>query len=103
MVNVLIYVQIRLKLPLQCSLTDVITDALEVSIKSFTIINIICHPTIFLSSRVGGVDAFEEMDNCVLKAVEAVLPKVMLEFLNVILARRKGFAYIDGGGVVLDE
>ena len=39
-----VYVQIRLKLPMQCSLTDVITDALEVSIKSFTIINIICHP-----------------------------------------------------------
>ena len=65
---------------------------------------------IFLSSRVGGVDAFEEMDDCVLKAVErgryggeAVLPKVMLEFLNAILNRRKGFAYIDGGGVALDE
>ena len=50
------------------------------------------------------------MDYCVLKAVErgryggeAVLPKVMLEFLNAILARRKGFVYIDGGGVVLDE
>ena len=60
---------------------------------------------IFLSSRVGGVDAFFKdevtvpMDNCVLKAVErgrfggeAVLPKVMLEFLNAILAQRKGFA-----------
>ena len=71
---------------------------------------------IFLSSRVVGVDAFFEeevtvlMDNCVLKAVErgryggeAVSPKVMLEFLNAILARRKGFVYIDGGGVVLDE
>ena len=71
---------------------------------------------IFLSGRVVGVDAFfkEEvtvpMDDCVLKAVErgryggeAVLPKVMLEFLNAILARRKGFVYIDGGGVVLDE
>ena len=71
---------------------------------------------IFLSSRVVRVDAFFEeevtvlMDNCVLKAVErgryggeAVLPKVMLEFLNAILARRKRFAYIDGGGVVLDE
>jgi hypothetical protein len=50
------------------------------------------------------------MDNCVLKAVECgryggevVLPKVMLEFLNVILNRRKGFAYMDGGGVALDE
>ncbi len=50
------------------------------------------------------------MDDCVLKAVEhggydgeAVLPEVMLEFLNAILARRKGFAQIDGGGVVLDE
>ena len=53
---------------------------------------------IFLSSRVGEVDAFEEkitvpMDDHVLIAVEcgiyggeAVLPKVMLEFLNVILA-----------------
>jgi hypothetical protein len=53
---------------------------------------------IFLSSRVGGVDAFKEkitipMDNLVLKAIEhgryggeAVLTKVMLEFLNVILA-----------------
>jgi hypothetical protein len=46
----------------------------------------------------------------VLKAVErgryggeVVLPKVMLEFLNVILAQRKGFVYIDSGGVVLDE
>ena len=70
---------------------------------------------IFLSSRVGGVDAFEEevmvpMDNCVLKAVErrryggeAVVPKVMLTFLNAILARRKRFAYIYGGGVVLDK
>ncbi len=70
---------------------------------------------IFLSSRVCGVDAFKEkitipMEDCVLKAVEcgryqgeAVLPKVMLEFLNVILAGRKGFVYIDGGGVVLDE
>ena len=69
----------------------------------------------FLSSRVGGVGAFEEevtvpMDNCVLKAVErgryggeAVLPKIMLEFLNAILNRRKGFAYIYGGGVALDE
>ena len=69
---------------------------------------------IFLSSRVGGVGAFEEevtlpMDDCVLKAVEhgryggeAVVPRVMLEFLNAILARRKRFAYIDGGGVVLD-
>ena len=50
------------------------------------------------------------MDNCVLKAVErgryggeAVLPKIMLEFLNEILARRKGFAHLDGGGVVLDK
>ena len=50
------------------------------------------------------------MDNYVLKAVECgryggevVLPKVMLEFLNVILNRRKGFAYMDGGGVALDE
>ena len=50
------------------------------------------------------------MDYCVLKAVEhgryggeAVLPKVMLEFLNAILAQRKGFAYIEGGGVVLDK
>mgnify|MGYP006866140550 CR=1 FL=1 len=70
---------------------------------------------ISLSGRVGGVDAFDKkitipMDDCVLKAVErgryggeAVLPKVMLEFLNVILARRKGFVYIDSGGVVLDE
>ncbi len=56
------------------------------------------------------VDAFEEMNDCVLKAVErggydgeVVLPEVMLEFLNAILARRKGFAYIDGGGVVVDE
>ena len=70
---------------------------------------------VFLSRRVGGVGAFEEevtlpMDDCVLKAVEhgryggeAVLPKVMLEFLNVILNQRKGFAYMDGGGVALDE
>ena len=70
---------------------------------------------IFLSSRVGGVGAFKEeatvpMDDCILKAVElgryggeAVVPKVMLEFLNAILARRKRFTYIDGGGVVLDE
>ena len=50
------------------------------------------------------------MDNCVLKAVErgryggeAVLPKIMLEFLNEILARRKGFAHLDGRGVVLDK
>jgi hypothetical protein len=34
---------------------------------------------------------------------EVGLPKVMLEFLNAVLARRKGFAYIDGGGVVLDK
>ena len=27
----------------------------------------------------------------------------VLEFLNVILAQRKGFVYIDSGGVVLDE
>ena len=70
---------------------------------------------IFLSSRVGGVGAFKEedtvpMDDCVLKAVErgryggeAVVPKVMLEFLNAILAQRKRFVYIDSGGVVLDE
>ena len=69
---------------------------------------------IFLFIRAGGVDAFEEvtvpMGNCVLKAVErgryggeTVLPKVMLEFLNAILAQRKGFAYVDGGGVVLDK
>ena len=69
---------------------------------------------IFLSSRVSGVCAFEEvtvpMDDCVLKAVErgryggeTVLPKVMLEFLNAILAQRKGFMYVDGRGVVLDE
>ena len=70
---------------------------------------------ISLSGRVGGVDAFDKkitipMDDCVLKAVErgryegeVGLPKVMLEFLNAVLARRKGFAYIDGGGVVLDK
>ena len=70
---------------------------------------------VLVSSGVGGVDVFEEevtvpMDNCVLKAVErgryggeAVLPKIMLEFLNEILARRKGFAHLDGGGVVLDK
>ena len=63
----------------------------------------------------GGVGAFKEevtvpMGDCVLKAVErgryggeAVLPKVMLEFLNAILAHRKGFMHIDGGGVVLDK
>ena len=63
----------------------------------------------------GGVGAFKEevtvpMDDCVLKAAErgryggeAVLPKVMLEFLNAILAQRKGFTHIDGGGVVLDK
>jgi hypothetical protein len=28
---------------------------------------------------------------------------VMLKFLDAILARRKGFADIDGGGVVFDE
>ncbi len=66
---------------------------------------------IFFSGGVGGVDAFEEkvtvpMDNCFLKNVErgrfggeAVLPEVVLEFLNAILARRKGFADIDGGGM----
>jgi hypothetical protein len=70
---------------------------------------------VFLSSGVGGVDAFEEkvivpMDNCVLEAVkcgrfggEAVLPEVVLKFLNAILARRKGFMDIDGRGVVFDE
>ncbi len=70
---------------------------------------------IFLSGGVGGVDAFKEkvtvpMDNCVLKVVEhgkfggeAVLPEFVLKFLNAILAGRKGFADIDGGGVVLDK
>jgi hypothetical protein len=70
---------------------------------------------IFLSSGVGGADAFKEkvtvpMDNHVLKVVEcgrfggeAVLPEVVLKFLDAILAGRKGFADIDGGGVVFDE
>jgi hypothetical protein len=68
-----------------------------------------------LSSGVSGVDAFEEevmvpMDNRVLKVAErgrygreAVLPKVMLKFLDAILARRKGVTDIDGRGVVLDK
>ena len=62
---------------------------------------------IFLSSRVSGVCAFEEvtvpMDDCVLKAVErgryggeTVLPKVMLEFLNAILAQRMKKSSIGG-------
>jgi hypothetical protein len=70
---------------------------------------------IFLSGGVGGVDAFEEkvtvpMDNRVLKVVEcgrfggdAVLPEVVLKFLNAILVRRKGFVDMDDGGVVFDE
>jgi hypothetical protein len=70
---------------------------------------------IFLSGGVGGVDAFKDkvtvsMDNRVLKVVErgrfggeAVLPEVALKFLNVILARRKGFADIDGRDVVFDK
>ena len=72
---------------------------------------------ISLSSGVSGVDAFEEevmvpMDNHVLKVAErgrygyggeVVLPKVMLKFLDAILARRKGVADIDGRGVVLDK
>jgi hypothetical protein len=70
---------------------------------------------IFLSSGVGGVDALKEkvtvpIDNRVLKVVEcgrfggeAALPEVVLKFLNAILAGKKGFADIDGGGVVFDE
>ncbi len=70
---------------------------------------------IFLSGGVDGVDAFEEkftvpMDNRVLKVVErgrfggeAVLPEFVLKFLNANLAGRKGFADIDGGGVVFDK
>ncbi len=70
----------------------------------------------FLPSGVGGVDAIEEevtvpMGNCVLKIVKfgrhggeaAMLPKVVLKFVDAILARRKGFADIDGGGVVFDK
>ena len=53
---------------------------------------------IFLFSGVGGIDAFKEevtvpMDNCVLKVVErgryegeSVLPKVLLKFLDTIIA-----------------
>jgi hypothetical protein len=48
--------------------------------------------------------------NRVLKVVErgrfggeVVLPEVVLKVLNVILARRKGFTDIDGGGVVFDK
>ncbi len=74
---------------------------------------------IFISSGIGRVYAFEEevkvpmpMYDHALKVVErgrfggeAVLPEVMvmLKFLDAILARRKGFADIDGGGVVFDE
>ncbi len=70
---------------------------------------------IFLSGGVSGADAFEEkvtvpMDNRVLKVVEhgrfggeAVLPEVVWKFLDAILARRKRFADIDGGGVYFDE
>ena len=70
---------------------------------------------IFLAGGVGGADAFMEevtvpVDNCVLKVVErgrfegeAVLPEVVLKFLDAILAGRKGFADIDGRVVVFDE
>ena len=34
---------------------------------------------------------------------EAVLPEVMLKFLDAILARRKGFTNIDGRVVVFGE
>ncbi len=56
---------------------------------------------IFLPSKVGGVNAIEEevmvpVDNCVLKIVErgryrgeTVLPKIVLKFLDVILASRE--------------
>ncbi len=74
-----------------------------------------CKEAIFLSGGVGGADAFVEevtvpIDNRVLKVVErrrfggeAVLPEVVLKFLDAILAGRMGFADIDGGGVVFDE
>ncbi len=70
---------------------------------------------IFLAGGAGGADAFEEevtvpVDNCVLKVVkrgrfggEAVLPEVVLKFLDTILARRKEFMDIDGRVVVFDE
>ena len=70
---------------------------------------------IFLAGGVGGADAFMEevtvpVDNCVLKVVEhgrfggeAVLPEVVLKFLDAILARRKGFVDIDGRVVVFDK
>ncbi len=50
------------------------------------------------------------MGNCVLKIVEcgryggeAMLPKAVLKCVDVIHARRKGLANIDGGGVVFDK
>jgi hypothetical protein len=50
------------------------------------------------------------MGNHVLKIVEcgryggeAMLPKIVLKFVDAILAGRKGFADIDGGGVVFDK
>ena len=50
------------------------------------------------------------MDNCVLKVVEcgqfggeAVLPEVVLKFLDAIFAGRKGFADIYGRVVAFDE
>jgi hypothetical protein len=70
---------------------------------------------IFLAGGVGGADAFKEevtvpVDNCVLKVVEhgrfggeAVLPEVVLKFLDAIFAGRKGFVDIDGRVVVFDE
>ena len=66
---------------------------------------------IFSPSGVGGVTAVKEevavpMDDHVLKVVkcgrnggEAVLPKVVLQYLNAILARREGFADRNGRGI----
>ncbi len=70
---------------------------------------------IFLPSGVGGVDAIKEevtvpVGNHVLKIIEcgkyggeAMLPKVVLKFVDVILARRKGLADIDGRDVVFEK
>ncbi len=70
---------------------------------------------IFLPSGVNGVDAIEKevtvpMGNSVLKIVEcgryggeAMLPKVVLKFVDAILARRKGFVDINVRGVVFDK
>ncbi len=70
---------------------------------------------ILLSSGVSGVMAVKEevmvrVSNCVLKVVkgggdgrEVVLSKVMLKYLDAILARGEGFMGIDSRGVFLDE